>query len=67
MDAIVGTAISLIGAFFFIWGLILAFGASIILGIVCFFVPPVPFCFGLGKLLTGRDFAQELIDYFTKK
>lgn len=45
-------------------GLILAFRASIIFGIICFLVH-VPFVvFGVVYWITGIDLAKEIVDWF---
>lgn len=48
-----------------VYGLILAFRAHIILGIVCFFIEPAYVIFAVVKWLTGDDLAQKIVDYFS--
>lgn len=47
-----------------IHGLVLAFRASIILGIICFFISPAYLIFGLVKWLAGVDLAQLIVERF---
>lgn len=49
-----------------IYGLYLAFSASIILGLIVLFVEPSPFILGLVMLVWNKDLAQALIDWFSK-
>lgn len=49
-----------------IYGLYLAFSASIILGLVVLFVEPSPFILGLVMLIWDKDLAQGLIDFLSK-
>jgi len=48
-----------------IHGLILAFSASIILGIIVLIIEPMPLIFGAVYWLTGVDLAQKIIDALT--
>lgn len=48
-----------------IYGLYLAFSASIILGILVLLIEPLPLIIGLAKLLTGIDIAQKIVEWFT--
>ena len=47
-------------------GLILAFKASIVLGIIVLLVEPLPGIIGLVYLLTGNNLAQRFIEWLTK-
>jgi len=47
-----------------IHGLVLAFRASIILGIICFFISPAYLIFGLVKWFAGVDLAQLIVERF---
>lgn len=49
-----------------IYGLYLAFSASIILGIVAFFVEPSPLVFGLVMFFFDKNLPLEIIEYLTK-
>jgi hypothetical protein len=49
-----------------IYGLYLAFSASIILGIVVLFVEPMPLIIGLCALLAHKDLAQMIVDALHK-
>ncbi len=49
-----------------IYGLYLAFSASVILGIIVFFVEPSPFLIGLVMILCHKNLAQMLVDFLTK-
>lgn len=46
-------------------GLVLAFSASILLGIVVLIVEPAPFIIGLVYWVGGIDLAQRLVEFFT--
>ena len=59
-------AVGLIGAVAWVHGIILAFSASVVLGIVCIFLE-VPFViFGLVYWFTGNDLAQQIVEYFSR-
>lgn len=45
-----------------VYGLIIAFSASIILGIICCFIPPIFTIIGLVKFLTGVNLAIKLVN-----
>ena len=45
-------------------GLVLAFRASIVLGIICFFISPAYLIFGLVKWFAGVDLAQLIVERF---
>lgn len=47
-----------------IHGLVLAFRASIILGIICLFISPAYLIFGLVKWFAGVDLAQLIVERF---
>lgn len=47
-------------------GLILAFRASVILGIICFFIAPSYLIFGLVKWFAKVDLAQLIVDKFNE-
>ena len=59
-----GVCLGLIGAA--IYGLYLAFSASILLGILVLFVQPSPLIIGLVALFFHKNLAQMLIDFLTK-
>ncbi len=49
-----------------IYGLYLAFSASILLGIVCFFVEPSPLIIGLAMMAFHKNLAELLIQWLSK-
>lgn len=49
-----------------IYGLYLAFSASIILGIIVFIVEPSPLIIGLVMFFFQKDLAQMLVDFLNK-
>lgn len=49
-----------------IYGLYLAFSASILLGIIVFIVEPSPLIIGLIALFFHKDLAQLLVDWLSK-
>ena len=49
-----------------VYGLYLAFSASILLGIIVFIVEPSPLVIGLVMLFFHKNLAQMLIDFLTK-
>ena len=49
-----------------IYGLYLAFSASILLGIVTFLVEPSPFVFGIVMIAFQKNLPQMIIDYLNK-
>lgn len=49
-----------------IYGLYLAFSASIILGIVVLLIEPSPFIIGLIMFFFDKNLAQMLLDFLTK-
>jgi hypothetical protein len=51
----------LVGIGFSITGFVIAFSASVILGIACFVVPPMPFVFGAAYWLFGINLAAKII------
>lgn len=60
----VGVVVGLIAAS--IYGLYLAFSASILLGIIALFVEPSPLIIGLVMLFFHKNLAQMLMDFLTK-
>jgi hypothetical protein len=56
-----GTALALIGVSIF--GLFLAFKASILLGILALVIEPAPLVIGVVYLFTGTDLAQKVATY----
>ena len=48
-----------------IYGMVLAFSASIVLGVVVLLIEPLPLIIGLVKLLTGINLAQKILELFT--
>lgn len=48
-----------------LYGLILGFKASILLGILILFVEPLPLAFGLCKVFAGIDIAQRIVEFFS--
>jgi hypothetical protein len=57
--ALLGTAICGVA----IYGLVLAFSASICLGIICLVAEPAPLIIGLAKLFWGVDLAQRVMEW----
>ena len=49
-----------------VYGLYLAFSASIILGIIAFFVEPSPLIFGLVMFFFDKNLPLEIIEFLTK-
>jgi len=49
-----------------VYGLYLAFSASIVLGIITFIVEPSPLIFGLVMFFFHKNLAQMLLDFLTK-
>lgn len=49
-----------------LYGLYLAFSASIILGIIAFIVEPSPFIIGAVMLFFHKDLAQIIVDFLNK-
>lgn len=49
-----------------LYGLVLAFSASIVLGLVTLFVEPLPFVIGLVKVFAHIDLAHRIVEFFTK-
>ena len=49
-----------------ICGLYLAFSASVLLGIIVFFVQPSPCVIGLVMIFFHKDLAQAIIEFLTK-
>ena len=47
-----------------LYGLYLAFSASILLGIVTLFVEPSPLIFGLVMLFTGTNLPEKIVAWF---
>lgn len=66
---IFGAALAVVfGLFMFgmsIYGLYLAFSASVILGIIAFFVEPSPLIFGLVMFFFEKNLAQEIVNYLS--
>lgn len=55
-------ALAIIGIAAWVQGLILAFSASILLGVICIFIE-VPFLvFGIVYWITGIDLAQRIVE-----
>lgn len=59
-----GVAFGLVGAA--LYGLYLAFSASILLGILVLFIQPSPLIIGLVMLFFHKNLAQILIDFLSK-
>ncbi len=56
----------IIGAAAWIHGIILAFSASVVLGIICFFLEvPYP-VFAVVYWVSGLNLAQMIVDFFSK-
>lgn len=75
MGLLTGMGVFGVAIFFTIWatlllatvyGLWLAFSASIILGIIVLLVEPSPAIIGLVMLFFGKNLAQMLIDFLSK-
>lgn len=49
-----------------LYGLYLAFSASIILGIIVFIVEPSPFIIGAVMMFFGKDLAQMIVEFLSK-
>ncbi len=49
-----------------IYGLYLAFSASVILGIICLFVQPSPSVIGLVMIFFHKDLAQAVMEFLNK-
>lgn len=49
-----------------IYGLYLAFSASIILGIIAFFVEPSPLIFGLIMFFFDKNIPELIVEWLTK-
>lgn len=49
-----------------LYGLVLAFSASIILGVVTLFVEPLPLVIGLVKVFAHIDLAHRIVEFFNK-
>ena len=49
-----------------VYGLYLAFSASILLGVIVMFVQPTPFLIGIVMLCFHKNLAQMAIDFLTK-
>ena len=49
-----------------VYGLYLAFSASILLGFIVLFVEPSPFLIGIVMLCFHKNLAQMLMDFLTK-
>lgn len=47
-----------------IYGLILAFSASIVLGILTLFVEPAPFIFGAVMFFAGTNLPQKIMNWY---
>ena len=60
---VVGCAIVIIAS---IYGIYLAFSASIILGIVVLFIEPMPLIIGLVMLICHKDLALMIVQFLTK-
>jgi hypothetical protein len=61
----------LIGFFFFmlsmsVYGIILAFKASVLIGFLALLIEPTPFIFGIVMFLTGQNIAQAIADLLNK-
>lgn len=50
----------------FLYGIYLAFSASILLGVVVLFVEPSPFVIGAVMFFFHKDLAQALMDFLNK-
>lgn len=59
-----GVCLGLIGAA--VYGIYLAFSASILLGVIVLFVQPSPLIIGLVMLFFHKNLAQMLIEFLTK-
>lgn len=60
----IGVVVGLLAAT--VYGLYLAFSASILLGILVFIVEPSPLVIGLVMMFFHKNLAQMLIDFLTK-
>jgi hypothetical protein len=60
----IGIALGMLGLT--IYGIYLAFCASIILGIIVFFTPPSGLIIGACQFLFGKDLAFIIVEFLTK-
>lgn len=49
-----------------LYGIYLAFSASIVLGILVLFLEPAPFVIGFVKVFAGIDIALRIVEFFSK-
>lgn len=49
-----------------LYGLVVAFHASILLGFIALVVEPLPLVIGLCKVFAGLDIAVKIVEYFSK-
>lgn len=49
-----------------VYGLYLAFSASVLLGIICFFVQPSPSLIGLVMIFFHKNLAQMIMEFLNK-
>ena len=61
---VIGITIALF--YFTVQGIILAFSASILLGILVLIFEPAPLVIGLYYFLTNTNLAQQLVDHLSK-
>jgi hypothetical protein len=48
-----------------IYGIVLAFSAHVVLGLICIFAHPLPFILGASQLL-GFELAQHIVEWFER-
>ena len=66
LRAILMAAVLLLIAFLIgmgVWGLVLAFKASLILGLVVLLIEPVPFFLGLIALFGHPEVSRQIVEY----
>jgi len=66
VGVLIGAGVAILSIVATVYGIVLAFKASILLGIVVFFVEPSPFIIGIVMLLFHKNLAQMLIEFLTK-
>ncbi len=63
LAVILTVSFALFGLVASVYGIVLAFKASIVLGLVVLVVEPTPFIIGAVYLLTGTDLAQRVVQW----
>ena len=63
---LVWMVVAVLVAIAWIHGLVLAFRAHVVLGVICLFIEPAYIVFALVMWVSGKDLAGDIVAYFSR-